>query len=85
MSVSCTKTQTRVITTNPPPCVLPEWPALPEVYLLKECPEGVVCISPADRERLSNWINQVIRVYQKASKCPGLEFRELLDPNQGKA
>ena len=74
--------RTKTISIKEPKCVLAQWPEIPEVYLLKECPEGAICISAGDHLRVVGWINQVERIHETARACPNVEFRDLPAPTQ---
>jgi hypothetical protein len=71
----CARTKTILI--KEPKCVLAQWPEFPDVYLLRDCPEGAICTAVGDHLRIVGWINQVNRIHATAQGCPNVEFRDL--------
>lgn len=74
--LACTpKTQTILI--KPPPCVIPEWPATPEIYLVQPCPNGLVCVTVGDQLAMVYHEEDLERIHKKLAACPNVVFKPL--------
>ena len=73
--------KTRTILIKPPPCVLPEWPAAPVIYLVEPCPEGLACITVGDHKAIVYHEADLERIHQVLRGCPNVVFKALPDPN----
>ena len=61
-----------------PPCRVAAWPEFPEVYLVNDCPEGLVCITVGDHTAIAVWLNQIERIHDTLKGCVNVKIDELV-------